>query len=74
MSRRFHRVHRGAAVSLAVAQTLFRNDIRTLHPIFPEGEAWEVFEELVDDLGVVATAIGDEVNIDNVINNVFADE
>ena len=69
-----HGVHRGAAVALAMVQTLSGNDFQTLHPIFPEGEAWEVFEELVDDLGVVATAISDEVNIDNVINNVFADE
>ena len=67
----FHRVHRGAAVALAVVQTLSGNDLRILHPIFPEGEAWEDFEELVDDISVVATTIGDEVNVDDVINNVF---
>ena len=74
MSRRFHRVHRGAAVSLAVAQTLFRNDIRTLHPIFPEGEAQKGFEELADDLGMVATAIAEDVSLDAVVSNVLGDE
>ena len=67
-------VHRGATVALAVVQILSGNDLRTLHPIFPEGEAREDFEELVDDLGVVATAIEEEVSLDAVISNVLADE
>ena len=43
-----HGVHWRAAVALVVVQTLSGNDLRTLHPIFPEGEAWE------------ATAIGQQ--------------
>ena len=69
-----HGVHRGAAVTLAVVQTLSENDLRTLHPICPEGEAREDFEQLIDDLGVVATTIKEEVNLNAVISNVLADE
>ena len=57
-----------------MVQTLSRHDLRTLHQIFPEGEAREDFEELVDDLGVVAAAIEEEVSLDAVISNVLADE
>ena len=67
-----HGAHRDAVVIPAVLQTLFRNDLRTLHPIFPEGEEREEFEELVDDLDIVATAIAEDVNIDSVINTIFA--
>ena len=67
-----HGVHRGTAVALAMVQTLSRNDLRTLHPIFPEGEEREEFEELVDDLDIVATAIAEDVNIDSVISNIFS--
>ena len=67
-----HGAHRGAIVILAVVQTLFGNDLRTLHPIFPEGEEREEFEELVDDLDIVAIAIAEDVSIDSVISNIFA--
>ena len=69
-----HGVHRGATVALAMVQTLSGNDLRTLHPIFPEGEEREEFEELADDLGVVATAIAEDVSLDAVISNIFADD
>ena len=69
-----HGVHRGAALALAIVQTLSENDLRTLHPIFPEGEAWEEFEELTDDLSMVATTISEDVSLDVVIDNVFADD
>ena len=69
-----HGVHQGAAMALAVVQTLSGNDLRTLHPIFPEGEAREEFNELVDDLGMVATAITEDVRLDAVISNVFAED
>ena len=69
-----HGLHRGADVALAVVQTLSGNDLRTLHPIFPEGEAWEEFEELADDLSMVATTIAEDVSLDVVIGNVFADD
>jgi len=55
-------------------QTLSGNDLWTLHPIFPKGEAREDFKELADDLGVVATAISEDVSLDAVISNVFVDE
>ena len=57
-----------------MVQTLSGNDLRTLHPIFPEGEEREEFEELADDLGMVATAIAEDVSLDSVVSNVFADE
>ena len=57
-----------------MVQTLFGNDLRTLHPIFPEGEEREEFEELADDLGMVATTIAEDVSLDSVVSNVFADE
>ena len=69
-----HGVHQGATVALAMVQTLSGNDLRTLHPIFPEGEEREEFDELVDDLGVVATTIAEDVSLDAVISNVFVDD
>ena len=57
-----------------MVQTLFGNDLRTLRPIFPEGEAQKGFEELVDDLGMVATAIAEDVSLDAVVSNVLGDE
>ena len=57
-----------------MVQTLSGNDLRTLHPIFPEGEEREEFEELVDDLGMVATTIAEDVSLDTVVANVFADD
>ena len=56
-----------------MVQTLSGNDLRNLHPIFPEGEEGEEFEELVDDLGMVAPAIAEDVSLDAVVANVFAD-
>ena len=69
-----HGVHRGAAVALGMVQTLSGKDLRTLHPIFPEGEEREEFEELVDDLGMVGTTIAEDVSLDAVVANVFADD
>jgi len=57
-----------------MVQTLSGNDLQTLHPIFPEGEGQEDFEELVDDLGIVASTIGEEVSLDAVVSNFLADE
>ena len=69
-----HGVHRGAAVALAMVQTLFGNDLRTLHPIFPEGEAREDFEELVDDLYLPVDAVVGDVSLDGVVSNLFGEE
>ena len=67
-------VHQGAAVALAVVQIMSESDYRTFHPVFPKGEAHEEFDELVDDLGMVATATAEDVNLDTVISNVLAEE
>ena len=45
-----------------------------MEPVFPEGEAREEFEELVDDLSMVASTIAKDVSIEAVIGNVFADD
>ena len=50
------------------------SDYRTFHPVFPEGEAREEFDELVDNLSVVAEAIIDDISLDTVIGNVFGVE
>ena len=55
-------------------RALFGNDLWTLHPIFSEGEAREEFDELVDNLSVVAEAIVDDISLDAVIGNVFGVE
>ncbi|XP_039853626.1 uncharacterized protein LOC120712010 isoform X2 [Panicum virgatum] len=67
-------VHRGAAIALAVVETLSENYLQTLHPIFPKGKAREDFEELIDNLDKVSTAISAEFSLDAVISNVLADE
>jgi len=69
-----HGVHCGASVALAMVQTLSWNDLRTLHPIFPAGEAWNNFEDLADDMDMVATTITEEVSLDAVVSNVLADD
>ena len=67
-------VHQGAAVALAVVQIMSESAYRTFHPVFPKGEAQEEFDKLVDDLGVVATATAEDVNLDTMISNVLAEE
>ncbi|RLN07456.1 hypothetical protein C2845_PM11G04390 [Panicum miliaceum] len=57
-----HGVHHGAAVALAMVQSLSGNDLWTLHPIFLEGEAREEFEDLVDDLGVASGVSGERTS------------
>jgi len=69
-----HGVHRGAAVAIAVVQTMSGSDDRTFHPVFPVGEEQEDFYELVNDLSIVADAVVEEVSLDAVISNVFDDE
>ena len=66
-----HGVHRGATVTLSMVQTLSGNDLQTLHPIFPEGEGREDFEELAEELDVVAGSISIEINKQTIVNMVF---
>ena len=50
------------------------SDNKTFHPVFPEGDGWEDFYELVDDLSIVADVVVEEVSLDAVISSVFDDE
>ena len=45
-----------------------------MEPIFPEGDEREEFDELVDDLEMAASAVSEDVSIEAVIGNVFADD
>ena len=67
-----HRVHAGAARAIAVVSTMSGADYRQWEPVFPEwGAAREDFDELVDDLSLVADAIVDDVSLDGVVSNLF---
>ena len=71
-----HGVRRGAAVALATAQFETGHDLLQVEPFhFPLGsENWWAFEELVDDMEMAAAAISENVSIEAVIGNVFADD
>jgi len=71
-----HGVRRGAAVVLAAAQLESAHDFLQIEPVhFPLGsEDWWVFEELTDDMEMAAAAISEDVSIEAVIGNVFADD
>ena len=71
-----HGVHRGAAVALATAQLESGHDFLQIEPVhFPLGsEDWWAFEELTDDMEMAAAAISEDVIIEAVIGNVFADD
>ena len=71
-----HGVHRGATVALATAQFQTGHDllqVKSVHPLLGS-EDWWVFEELADDMEMAATAISEDVSIEAVIGNVFADD
>ena len=69
-----HGVHLGAVVTIVVVRTMSGSYYRTFHPVFPEGKEREEFDELVDNLSVVADAIAEDVSLDAVISNVFGEE
>ena len=71
-----HGVRRGAAVALATAQFQSGHDFLQVEPVhLPLGsEDWWAFKELADDMEMAATAISEEVSIEAVIDNVFADD
>ena len=58
-----HGVRRGAAVALAMAQYQSGHDFQQVEPV-----------DLADDMEMVASAISDDISIEAVIGNVFADE
>ena len=71
-----HGVRRGAAVALATSQFETDHDLLQVEPVhFPLGrEDWWAFEELTDDMDLAAAAISEDVSIEAVIGNVFADD
>jgi hypothetical protein len=71
-----HGVRRGAAVALATTQFQTSHDLLQVEPVhLPLGsEAWWVFEELADDMEMTAAAISEDISIEAVIGNVFADD
>ena len=67
-----HRVHAGAARSIAVVSTMSGADYRQWEPVFPEwGAAREAFDELVDDLSLAADTIVADVSLHGVVSNLF---
>lgn len=42
--------------------------------LVPGDEEWEAFEDLIDDMEMAALAISEDVNVEAVIGNVFADD
>ena len=71
-----HGVCRGTAVALTTVQFHFGHDFLQVEPVhLPLGsEDWWVFEELADDMEMAAAAISEDVSIEAVIDNVFADD
>ena len=71
-----HGVRRGTAVALATAQLESGHDFLQIELVhFPLGsEDWWAFEELADDMEMAAAAISEDVSIEVVIGNVFADD
>ena len=71
-----HAVHRDAAVALTTTQFQTGHDLLQIKPVhLPLGsEDWWVFEELADDMEMTAAAISEDVSIEVVIGNVFADD
>jgi len=71
-----HGVGRGAAVALATAQLESGHDFLQIEPVhFPLGSKdWWAFEELTDDMEMAAAAISEDISIEAVIGNVFADD
>ena len=71
-----HGVHRGAAVALATAKYQSGHDFLQVEPVHLPlgGEDWWAFEELADDMEMVATAISEDISKEAIIGNVFADD
>ena len=71
-----HGVRSSTAVALATAQFQSGNDFLQVEPVhLPLGyEDWWAFEELADDMEMAATAISQDISIEVIIGNVFADD
>ena len=70
-----HRVHAGIARAIAVVSHMFGVDYWQWDLVFPEqGEAWNAFDELVDDVSLPADAFAADVSLEGVISNLFGEE
>ena len=71
-----HGVRHGTAVALATAQFETSHDLLQVEPFhYPLGsENWWAFKELADDMEMAAAAISEDISIEAVIGNVFADD
>jgi hypothetical protein len=71
-----HGVRRGAAIVLATAQFQTGHDLLQVEPVhlLLGSEDWWVFEELADYMEMAAAAISEDVSIEAIIGNVFADD
>ena len=71
-----HGVRRGTAVALTTAPLESGHDFLQIEPVhFLLGsEDWWAFEEPADDMEMAAAAISEDVSIEAVIGNVFADD
>ena len=71
-----HGVRRGTAVALATAQFVTGHDLLQVELVhFPLGsEDWWAFEEPTDDMEMAAATISEDVSIEAVIGNVFAND
>ena len=71
-----HGVRRGAAVALATAQFQTGHDLLQVEPVHLPlgGEDWWALEELTNDMEMATAAISEDVSIEAVIGNVFADD
>jgi hypothetical protein len=69
-------VRRGAAVALATAQFHSGHDFLQVEPVhlLLGSEDWWAFEELANDMEMAAATISEDVSIEAVIGNVFADD
>ena len=63
-------------MALATAQLESGHDFSQVEPthFLPGSEDWLAFEDLADDMKIAATAISEDVSIEAIIGNVFADD
>ena len=71
-----HGVCRVATVALATTQFQSGHDFLQVEPVhLPLGsEDWWAFKELADEMEMAAATISEDVSIEAVIGNVFADD
>ena len=69
-------VRRGAAVALATAQFQSGHNFLQVEPVHLQlgGKDLWTFEELADDMEMAATIISEDISIEAIIGNVFADD